>query len=189
MIITLVGPSGSGKTSISHTLKQKYGFEEIVSYTTRQPRSGEKDHVDYHFITNQKFNLMKSQGLFAEYDEYSGSRQYGSTKMSYLPKKDGENIVAVLTPAGIRQIKANGVKPIVVYVDCPIDTRARRYLRRISFITLDDLHELANRMERDFGMFSGVDKEADIVVKNNDGCSLEEVAEEIMEKAGKVWQE
>lgn len=139
----------------------------MISYTTRSPRNGERNGVDYHFTTNQKFDQMKSQGLFAEYDSYSGSRQYGSLKMSYIPRKEGENIVSVLTPAGFRQLRRNGINPVVVYLQCNDEERIKRYMSRIEHPTLEDMHEIANRLERDRGMFSGLEQEADFVISTH----------------------
>lgn len=181
MVITLVGPTGSGKSTISHILKEQYGFNEVISYTTRQPRAGERNGVDYNFTTNQKFDLMKSQGLFAEYDSYSGDRQYGSLKMSYIIGEDRENIVAVLTPAGVRQLKKNGLHPTVVYLKCSEAERVKRYLAREESPTTEVIHELVNRLERDKGMFSGFEHEADFTI-NTSKSTPEWTAKEIIEK-------
>lgn len=182
MIIVLVGPTGSGKTTISHILKTQYGFKEVISYTTRQPRAGERNGVDYNFTTNQKFDQMKSQGLFAEFDSYSGNRQYGSLKMSYIPRKDNENIVAVLTPAGVRQLKKNGLNPTVIYLKCSTSNRIERYMSRLKSPSLEDMHELVNRLERDTGMFSGVEHESDFVVSTD--RSIEDTMKEIVRTLG-----
>ena len=71
MIIVLLGASGSGKSTIENILSEKFGYDKIVSYTTRPQRVGETNGKDYNFINNEKFKDSIRKGLFAEYDEYS----------------------------------------------------------------------------------------------------------------------
>lgn len=73
-IYVLVGPSGSGKTTIGNELS-KNGIKKLVTTTTRQPRKGEVDGVDYYFITKDEL----SDDAFVERSEYSGNL-YGLTK-------------------------------------------------------------------------------------------------------------
>jgi guanylate kinase len=103
MIVVLIGCSGVGKSTLEKILSERFGYKKIVSYTTRRPRVGEVFDKDYHFITNEKFEKMLNQGLFAEYDEYSQKRFYGTAKEDY----ESGNKVVVLTPNGLRQLKKN----------------------------------------------------------------------------------
>ena len=63
-MIVLIGESGCGKSTVGNYLINNYNYEKIVSYTTRPIRKGEKDNVDYHFITNEKFNELKRNNFF-----------------------------------------------------------------------------------------------------------------------------
>lgn len=163
MIIALVGESGSGKSTIENKLHSEFGFEKIVSFTTRDLRDGEVNGVDYHFISNDTFQLSKKKGVFAELEEYSFNRFYGTIKTSYTGDK-----VVVLTPNGVRQVKKAmpQLDIVVVYVTAKLKTRALRYINRCSKFTYDDMNELNSRVERDFGMFKGFEAEADIVIEN-----------------------
>lgn len=58
-MIALLGESASGKSTIEKELINKYGLKKIVSYTTRQPRVGEEDGVDYHFVTDAEFEEIR----------------------------------------------------------------------------------------------------------------------------------
>ena len=59
IMVILSSPSGVGKTTISKKIEQKYqSFKISVSHTTRAPRSNEIDGVDYHFISNEKFEQL-----------------------------------------------------------------------------------------------------------------------------------
>ena len=126
MIIVLLGASGSGKSTIEHELATHYGFEKIISYTTREPRKNEENGKDYYFVDNETFNEILNDNLFAEYDEYSQNRLYGTLKSDYI---DGNKVV-VLTPNGLRQIKKNceNENIFIVLVEASLGTRIKRYI-------------------------------------------------------------
>lgn len=176
MIIVLLGASGSGKSTIEHILHENHGYEKIISYTTRPQRVGEKNGKDYHFVTKDVFEESIERDLFAEYDEYSQERFYGTLKSDY---KKGDKVV-VLTPNGLRQLKRNGLDDEIftVYVNASLGSRIKRYIDRcgVNKFNFDDKNEIAARVERDFGMFSGIEKEVDLVVNNDDGVYVIDLA-------------
>jgi guanylate kinase len=73
--IILCGPSGAGKSTILKKLfadfPQSFGFS--VSHTSRNPRPGETNGVEYHFVTREAFQSLVSQGKFIENAEFSGN--------------------------------------------------------------------------------------------------------------------
>ena len=186
MIIVLLGASGSGKSTIENQLSTQYGFEKIVSYTTRKPRDNEVNGKDYWFIDNGTFEESISRNLFAEYDEYTQNRLYGTLKSDY---KNGNKIV-VLTPHGLRQLKANNLNNDDIYtvlVKANLGTRIKRYIDRcgVNKFNLDDKNEICSRTDKDFGMFLGLEKEVDLVVHNNEGADINSLCEVIIENAKK----
>ena len=186
MIIALLGASGSGKSTLENELASKYGYEKIVSHTTRKQRVGEVNGKDYHFIDNETFNEALGRGLFAEYEEYSQNRFYGTLKSDYASTKDK---VVVLTPNGFRQLKRNcqGDNIITVLVEANLGTRMKRYIDRcgVDKFNFDDKNEIASRVERDFGAFLGVKDEVDMIVQNNEGTNISDLAKEIVDFAEK----
>lgn len=181
MIIVLLGASGSGKSTIENELATHHGFEKIISYTTRTPRPGEVNARDYYFTTNDTFKVMIDTGILAEYDEYSQGRLYGTLKSDYL---DGNKVV-VLTPNGLRQLRKNCPqnKIFTVLVNSNLGTRIKRYVDRcgIDKFNFEDKNEIASRVDRDFGMFLGLEKEVDYIVENNEGININDVVDEILE--------
>ncbi len=185
MIIVLLGASGSGKSTIENELATHHGFEKIISYTTRQPRNGEVNGKDYYFTNNDTFNEMLEDGLFAEYDEYSQGRLYGTLLSDYV---EGNKVV-VLTPNGLRQLMTNCSSEDIypVLVEASLGTRVKRYIDRcgVDKFSYDDKNEIAARVERDFGMFLGVEKEVNLVVNNNEGTNVNDVVKEILQQVGR----
>lgn len=180
MIIALLGASSSGKSTIEHELASHYGYDKIVSYTTRQPRENEENGKDYHFVSNQLFTDMIDEGLFAEYDEYSQNRLYGTLKEDYF---DGNKVV-VLTPNGFRQLKESCDTEVIfsVLVEASLGTRIKRYIDRcgVKNFSFDDKNEIAARVERDFGMFLGLEREVDFVVHNDEDTNITELVKQIL---------
>ena len=184
MTIILLGASSSGKSTIENELSTHHGFSKIVSYTTRQPRNNEKNGKDYFFIDNKMFEEFLSRSLFAEFDEYSQNRLYGTLKSDYV---DGDKVV-VLTPNGLRQLKKNcpNEKIFTVLVEANLGTRIKRYIDRcgVDKFNFDDKNEICSRVDRDFGMFLGLDKEVDLVVHNDEGTKIEDIISEILLEIG-----
>ncbi len=74
LLIVFSGPSGAGKDTILKRLLEKNpNIKLSVSATTRMPRSGETDGIDYHFITKEQFQTMLEQGEMLESAEYCGN--------------------------------------------------------------------------------------------------------------------
>lgn len=174
-MLVIIGESASGKSSVARYLVNNLGFNNIVTYTTREPREGEIDGIDYHFISKSKFEDMSSLGLFAEIAEYNGWR-YGSAKEDF--ENDSDNKIAVLTPHGIRQIKKNGIDIYVVYIKIPRRDRLIKILQRG-----DDIEEAYRRNLSDVGQFDGIEDEADLIIENAGyKKSVKDVAKNIYKK-------
>lgn len=181
MIIALLGASGSGKSTIENELATHHGFKKIISCTTRKPRNGEVDKRDYNFIGYDTFIDMINSDMLAEYDEYSQGRLYGTLRSDYM---DDIDKVVVLTPNGLRQLKQNysGNNIFSVLVNANLGTRIKRYINRcgIDKFDFDDKNEICARVERDFAMFLGLEKEVDLVIENNEETTIEDVVDKML---------
>lgn len=174
MIIILVGESASGKSTIEKALVKNHGFQKVISYTTRPPRKGEIDGIDYHFITDEQFKELEAKNFFAEVGKYR-EWYYGSSISDC--KKDG--MVAVLTPHGLRQMKEiKGLDVTSFYINIPRRDRMVKILQRG-----DDIEECYRRSVSDIGMFDGIEDEVDYIL-NNEG--YKETADETADKIMKI---
>jgi len=80
ILVIISSPSGAGKTTLAHRLLAEFSSMEFsVSYTTRPPRVGERDGVDYRFIDTTEFEAMVERDAFAEWAEVHGNR-YGTSR-------------------------------------------------------------------------------------------------------------
>lgn len=159
-MIVIVGESASGKSTIAEMLCQKHGtIKKIVTYTTRPKRDYETDGVDYHFVSNERFAEMIKANLFVEYNSYNGW-SYGTAKSDCSNEDD---VVAVVTPAGLRALKRCGVVVKSIYLAVDRRSRLIKILQRG-----DNIEEAYRRSLSDVGQFDAIAEEVDFVVKNNE---------------------
>jgi guanylate kinase len=154
-MIVLIGESASGKSTIEKELV-KSGYVKTVSYTTRPPRAGEVDGVDYHFITDDEFNIKNNNGEFCEIGRYNGWNYATATSDCDSSK------VAVLTPHGFRQMKKFDTLNIIsFYINVPRRDRLIKILQRG-----DSIEEAYRRSLSDVGQYDGIEDEVDFVIYN-----------------------
>lgn len=101
LLILISGPSGTGKGTICDLLRQKHPeISYSISATTRQPRPGEQDGVNYYFYTKEKFREMIDQGQLLEWAEVYGNF-YGTPKQKVLDRLEaGEDILLEIDTQG-----------------------------------------------------------------------------------------
>jgi len=105
-LIVLTGPSGVGKgTLLEALLKRHPKLKLSISATTRSPRTGEVDGVNYYFITRQQFDLMVSENEFIEWAEFA-KNCYGTPKRSVEEQlAAGEWVILEIELEGARQVR------------------------------------------------------------------------------------
>jgi guanylate kinase len=80
LLLVLSAPSGAGKTTLAHRFRASHADAAFsVSVTTRAPRGAERDGVDYHFVSPERFAALVEEGAFAEWAEVHG-RRYGTLR-------------------------------------------------------------------------------------------------------------
>jgi guanylate kinase len=105
-ILVLSSPSGGGKTTIARALlTARENLDFSISATTREPRSGEKDGVDYHFLTVEEFAARRERGEFLEWAEYSGNL-YGTLEAEVeRVLGEGRHVVLDIETEGAKQVR------------------------------------------------------------------------------------
>ncbi|MGO8705768.1 MAG: guanylate kinase [Candidatus Brocadiia bacterium] len=104
LAVVLSGPSGAGKTTVCRGLIAQYGYERSVSATTRAPRAGERDGVDYHFMTRERFLEGVRRGEFLEHSEHFDNL-YGTPKEPVeRALQQGRTIILEIDINGAQQV-------------------------------------------------------------------------------------
>jgi len=109
------GPSGVGKSTVLHALFE--GRNDLyfsVSATTRAPREGERDGVDYHFIHADRFRSMIEEDAFLEYAEYVGNFYGTPKKFVDAAMAEGKDVILDIEIQGATQV--HELRPDVVRI-------------------------------------------------------------------------
>src|SRR5580700_2152489 len=119
-VFVITGPSGVGKGTLIRGLMERLGELELsVSATTRAPRPGEQDGVDYHFLTREEFERRVQAGEFVEHADYAG-RSYGTLRSELEDRvRAGVPVVLEIEVQGARQVRASVPDAVQVFVAPP----------------------------------------------------------------------
>ena len=105
-LFVLAAPSGGGKTSLVRALLEREpGMRLSISYTTRPPRPGEKDGVDYHFVDEAKFNALQAAGEFLEHAYVHGNWYATSATWLLHEIEAGHDVLLEIDWQGAQQVR------------------------------------------------------------------------------------
>ncbi|MFC1513044.1 guanylate kinase [Thermodesulfobacteriota bacterium] len=119
-LFVISAPSGTGKTTIlKEVMSTMGGLSFSISHTTRAPRTGEQDGVDYHFVDRDRFVSMRDEGAFLEWAEVHGNF-YGTSRAAVdAGLADGIDIVLDIDVQGCRQVRAAATDAVSLFVVPP----------------------------------------------------------------------
>ena len=120
-LVVISGFSGAGKGTLMKALMKEYGdsYALSVSATTRNPRPGEMDGVDYFFVTRDKFEQMIAEDAQIEYAQYVGN-YYGTPKEYVQQQLDlGKNVILEIEIQGALKIKEKFPDTVLMFVTAP----------------------------------------------------------------------
>ena len=169
----LSGPSGAGKGTLRmKALADIPGLVYSISCTTRQPRPGETDGVEYRFITRETFTEWIAQDKFLEY-AHVHSDMYGTLKADVMRELEaGRNVLLEIDVQGALQVREKIPQAVLVFVDVPSVDELERRLRNRHTETEEALRtRLANAVKE-----LGLKGEYDRIIVNDD---LDSACEEL----------
>jgi guanylate kinase len=119
-VFVITGPSGVGKGTLIRELCQRLPDLELsISATTREPRAGERDGRDYHFLSREEFDRRVEAEDFLEFATYSGNR-YGTLRSEVERRlREGHSVVLEIEVQGARQVRAAMRESIQVFIAPP----------------------------------------------------------------------
>lgn len=177
-IVIISGPGGSGKdTIIAELLKDSsLHFKKLVNHTSRHPRAGEQNGVDYFFLTRDQYEHEIEHGKMLEYEVMeSNNHYYGTHKEQLLLDLEASNVICKKMPAGSLKLKKYfGDRAITIFIDADDAELEHRLLEdnRASEHTLISRRIKQAHHERE------MKSQFDFAITNHDG-SLKLVVNEI----------
>ncbi len=129
ILFVISAPSGTGKTTlIQELMKEVDGLSFSVSYTTRQPRPGEVQGRDYHFVSRKDFLRMVDEGRFLEWAEVHGDL-YGTPLESLYPPR-GTDMILDIDPQGAKKVRQMRRDAVLIFIVPPSLEELERRLRK-----------------------------------------------------------
>lgn len=187
MITIIMGKTCSGKNAVVKELVSR-GWSQIITYTSRPKRRGEKNGREYFYISEEDFANKIKSGYFAEWKSYYVNGKtwyYGSPSEEIIEASlDDKNHVIILTPQGVEDTLAFLSKYIsdyqinIIYLYANRSTILKRLQKR-----KDKNDSIERRMRADDIDFKNATSLANKIIYNNDSDSIIDVADKIIKSA------
>ena len=142
-LVVISGPSGAGKTSVCRALKLRPEVEFSVSATTRAMRAGERDGIDYHFLSREDFQRRVGENQFLEWASYNGNL-YGTPRWPMdTALAHGKTFLLEIEVKGTRQLRERGIPGLYVFIAPPSLAELKVRLEKRGS---NALHEIQERL-------------------------------------------
>jgi guanylate kinase len=183
-IVVFSGPSGVGKTTVVREAMSRCRRPLVlsVSATTRPPRPGEVDGVDYHFLSPEEFERRRRDGQFLEHCEvFGGGCWYGTLIEEVTPSlKVGKWVVLEIDVKGTRAVLERFPSAVTIFVEPPsLDELERRLLARAT----ESESAVRRRLEVAKRELEGADQYQHRVVNDDRSRAVQEICD-ILNQAG-----
>lgn len=165
LVVVIAGPSGVGKGTVTARVRAALPDAEFsVSATTRHPRAGERDGVDYRFVDDAGFDALVAGDALVEWAAYAGHR-YGTPRAPLeAALAEGRVVLLDIEVQGALQVKARLPNALLVFLEPPDPAELERRLRARG---TDDEAAIARRMATAAAELAARDR-FDLVVVNDD---------------------
>ncbi len=171
-MVILIGASASGKTEVAHELQSRFHIKKAVTTTSRSPRVGEKDGVDYFFVSVERFKELIAEDRLIEHALYSGN-YYGCGK-----DQVADDRVVVLDPQGLLHFLALNDDGLVSFLlTAEEETRRQRMILRG-----DKEADIKKRLSNDRREFDPARVHPTDFVIPTDGRRIDDIAQEVHAK-------
>lgn len=175
LMIVISGPAGSGKGTVNAHLLETGDFAYSVSATTRAPRPGEVNGVNYHYISREEFLRRIESGDMLEYTQYCGNYYGTPKKEAEEVLRSGKNLILEIEVEGAKNVKAKYPDAILILLLPPSFAVQEQRLRNRGTEPEEKIRERLARTREELRFADSYD----YVVYNRDGKDLD-AAEEIL---------
>lgn len=121
-LFIISAPSGAGKTTLVHRvlkeLENEIALERVITYTTKEPRAGEKEGHDYHFVSREEFDQLLKQGFFMEHSK-AYVDYYGSPALVIQGLSRGISYILIVDRIGAQDIVKRVPSAISIWIEAP----------------------------------------------------------------------
>jgi len=165
VLVVISSPSGAGKTTLARMLAEGQKLVFSVSYTTRAPRPGERDGVDYKFVSDDEFSRMIEHQEFAEWAVVHGNRYGTAIHTVNRALEDGTDYLFDIDWQGGRQIRQQWPnESVLIFILPPSMAELERRLRRRATDSTEAIHRRLATAKRELEHYGEYDY---LVVNDN----------------------
>lgn len=149
LLLVVSAPSGCGKGTILGEILKDDSFYYSISATTRAPREGEQDGVNYHFITKEEFEQRIALGGMLEYAQYCGN-YYGTPKKEVEQMREaGRDVILEIEVEGAMKVRALCPDAVFLFIAPPSVEELRRRLNKRGTEAAEVIEERVSQAARE----------------------------------------